>query len=126
MSEPRDPLTPEYVHKVLRCVVGLPSDLFEDAERLCLEWLAQREAIAHLTAERDAYASEALVAISGSGVNTPAAGYVKDGGPSQMAADIRRLRRVKNAWLQECNDAMARRISRLESELKACEHKPVK
>lgn len=57
--------------------------------------------IAALTAERGYYAREALVALAGAGVCTPEAGYVNDGGPSLMGADIRRLAAQRDALTAE-------------------------
>jgi hypothetical protein len=63
---------------------------------------------AKLRAERDAYAFEALAALAGAGIGTPAAGYVKDGGPGLLASDIKRLAKERDAFRDAMRDMAAR------------------
>jgi hypothetical protein len=96
----------------LAAVPGMPrEDLMRIARTLCgageeIERLRAR--VAELEAERDEYARVALVGLSGI-VGTPEKGYLRDGGPGQLAADLRTLR-AKVASLQAQLDLTRRHI----------------
>ncbi len=91
--------------------------------RDCLsEYRRQRDvALARAEAaetERDAYAYRALTALAGA-VPTPELGYLKDGGPGQLAADIMALRRLREAT-EAREQALRRRLLSCAAQMESC------
>lgn len=82
------------------------------------ELMQLRARVAELEAERDEYARVALIGLSGI-VCTPEKGYLRDGGPGQLAADFRELRK-RVAELEARERVLHGRIANLTARLSAC------
>lgn len=74
--------------------------------QIIVRWCSMHAQAAETLRQRDAYAGKALIALAGA-VPTPEKGYIQDGGPEQMAADIRKLRRQRDSLLEACREMAA-------------------
>src|SRR5688500_5172645 len=98
-------------HKDDPCACGWASA--NDPETKLVAAIAERDAAIE---DRNEYAKSALVAIAAAGIPTPEAGYVKDGGWLQMAADIRRMR-TEGRHIDKLNAAIDHVLSQRDAAL---------